>query len=178
MTTARKTTTTTKKTTTKTTAKKKHERLDWANLTVSGTELAELLGLTLPNITAMRSNGNIVPDEEGRYNLKEAVFGYCKRMREKKVGDGASKSELELENMALKNEKLKTSLRTWRVQRDREIGLAIIQGMVSVMTDLKEQCKLVPKLPEAIDDMIKAIQEIDMEQISYLVEGETEEEDE
>ena len=178
MTTAKKTTTTAKKTTTKTTAKKKHEKLDFASFTITGTELAELLGLTLPNVTQMRLNGNIVPDDEGRYNAKDAIAGYCKRMREKKAGDGASKSELELENMFLKNEKLKTTLRSWRVQRDREVGLAIIQGMVTAMTELKDQCKLVPKLPEAIDELIKVIKEIDMEQISYLVEGENEDDEE
>jgi hypothetical protein len=124
----------------------------------------------------MKLNGNLVPDADGRFNLKDAVSSYCKRMREKRSGD--SKSELELEQVALKNEKIREQLKSWRMQRDREIGLEILQGITTAMTELKDECKLVPRLPEAIDKFIARVNEIDIEQISYKIEGENEDDDE
>lgn len=172
--------TTTKKTATKTATKKttaaKKEKLDLATFAVTQAELASILGLATSNITPMVQNGMMVKDEDGKFNLRDSVSGYCKRMREKRSGD--SKSELELEQVFLKNEKLKTQLQSWRMQRDREVGLAIIQGIVTTMTKLKESCRLVPKLPEEIDEFIRVVQDIDLEKISYLIEGETEDDDE
>lgn len=164
------------KTATKKTATAKKEKLDLATFAVTQAELASILGLATSNITPMVQNGMMVKDEDGKFNLRDSVSGYCKRMREKRVGD--SKSELELENTFLKNEKLKTQLQSWRMQRDREVGLAIIQGIVTTMTKLKESCRLVPKLPEEIDEFIRVVQDIDLEKISYLIEGENEDDDE
>ena len=154
----------------------KKEKLDLATFAVTQAELASILGLATSNITPMVQNGMMVKDEDGKFNLRDSVSGYCKRMREKRSGD--SKSELELEQVFLKNEKLKTQLQSWRMQRDREVGLAIIQGIVTTMTKLKESCRLVPKLPEEIDEFIRVVQDIDLEKISYLIEGETEDDDE
>ena len=164
------------KTATKKTATAKKEKLDLATFAVTQAELASILGLATSNITPMVQNGMMVKDEDGKFNLRDSVSGYCKRMREKRSGD--SKSELELEQVFLKNEKLKTQLQSWRMQRDREVGLAIIQGIVTTMTKLKESCRLVPKLPEEIDEFIRVVQDIDLEKISYLIEGETEDDDE
>jgi len=164
------------KTATKKTATAKKEKLDLATFAVTQAELASILGLATSNITPMVQNGMMAKDEDGKFNLRDSVSGYCKRMREKRVGD--SKSELELENTFLKNEKLKTQLQSWRMQRDREVGLAIIQGIVTTMTKLKESCRLVPKLPEEIDEFIRVVQDIDLEKISYLIEGENEDDDE
>lgn len=173
--TTEKSATTAKKSTAKTTAKKKTEKLDLDNLTASATELAYILGIATSNITVQVQNGGMTPDENGRFNVRDTVSAYCKKWREKKSGD--SKSELELENVFLKNEKLKTQLQTWRMQRDREIGLAIIQAIVSTMTELKDECKLVPRLPEAIDKFIAKVQDIDLEKISYVIEGENEDDE-
>ena len=165
----------TAKTTTKKTVKKTAEKLDLTAYTVTQADLASILGLATSNITPMVQAGLMVKDADGRFNLKESVNGYCKRLREKKTGD--SKSELELENIALKNEKLKEQLRSWRMQRDREVGLAIIQAVTTAMDELKNECKLVPRLPEAIEEFIGRVNDIDVDQISYLVEGENEEEE-
>ena len=169
-------TTTTKKKAVKKTTKKTVEKLDLDNLTASATELAYILGIATSNITVQVQNGGMVPDENGRFNVRDTVSAYCRKWREKKAGD--SKSELELENVALKNERLKEQLKSWRMQRDREIGLAIIQAVTTAMENLKNECKLVPRLPEAIDEFIAKVKDIDLEQISYLVEGENEDDEE
>ena len=159
-------------------AKKKFEKLDLDTFTVSLNELAYILGLASGNITVMVQNGAVVKDADGRVNLRDTVSSYCRRMRERKEGPGASKTSLELENIALKNEKLKEQLRSWRMQRDREVGLAIMQALRTAMDRLKDECKLVPAICEVIDGMLDAIDQVDLDGISYEVEGESEEDEE
>ena len=169
----------TSKKTTKAVAKKtvkKPEKLDLDTFTVSQTELGYILGIATANISPMVQAGVMVKDADGRFNLRDSVSGYCRRMRERKSGD--SKSELELENIALKNEKLKEQLRSWRMQRDREVGLAIIQSLRSTMNRLKDECKLVPAICEVIDGMVDAIEKVDITEISYEIEGETDDDEE
>lgn len=162
--------------TAKKTAAKKFEKLDLDTFTVSQTELGYIIGLATANISPMVQAGVMTKDADGRFNLRDSVSGYVKRMRERKGGD--SKSELELEQIALKNEKLKEQLRSWRMQRDREVGLAIIQALRNAMEKLKNECKMVPPICEAIDGLINALARIDIENISYEIEGETDEDDE
>lgn len=167
------------KTTSKSTSKKtvkKSEKIDLDTFTVSQTELASILGIATANITPMLQNGNLVKDENGRLNLRDSVSAYCKRMRERK--DTNSKTDLELEHIALKNEKLKEQLRSWRMQRDREVGLAIIQSLRTTMNKLKDECKLVPAISEVIDGFIDAIEKVDVTEISYEIEGETDDDEE
>lgn len=169
----------TSKKTTKAVAKKtvkKPEKLDLDTFTVSQTELGYILGIATANISPMVQAGVMVKDADGRFNLRDSVSGYCRRMRERKSGD--SKSELELENIALKNEKLKEQLRSWRMQRDREVGLAIIQSLRSTMNRLKDECRLVPAICDVIDGMVDAIEKVDITEISYEIEGETDDDEE
>ena len=174
-----KTTTKTKpKTKTKSSAGSKTEKLDLDTFTVSQTELGYILGLATANISPMVQAGVMAKDADGRFNLRDAVSGYCKRMRDRKEGNGKSKTDLELEHIALKNEKLREQLRTWRMQRDREVGLAIIQSLRTTMNRLKDECKLVPAICEVIDGFIDAIDKVDIESISYEIEGETDDDDE
>ena len=181
MATTKKTTKTATKTAVKTVPRKnppkKSERLDLDALTVSQTELATILGIASSNITPLLQNGSLVKLGDGRLNLRDSVSGYCKRLRERKEGAG-SKTDLELEHIALKNEKLREQLRSWRMQRDREVGLAIIQALRSTMNRLKDECKLVPAICEVIDGMVDAIEKVDIESISYEIEGEVDDDEE
>ena len=77
----------------------------------------------------------------------------------------------------MKNEKIKEELRSWRLQRDREVGLAIIQALRSAMQRLKTECGMIPVITDAIDGLIKAIDSVDVESISYIVEGEADEDE-
>lgn len=170
--------TTTKKSTTakKTTAKPKAEKIDFATLTVSGTELAAVLGLTLPNVTQMKLNGNLVPDEDGRFNLKDAVSSYCKRMREKKEGK-ASKSDIETETAKLKLDNLRLKNRDWRMTRDRQVATEILTRLASAMMNFREQAKMNPALVAAIDEMITGIKDVDIDNIPQIIEGDDEEDE-
>ena len=165
-----------KKTTAKTTSAKKAEKIDFATLTVSGTELAAVLGLTLPNVTQMKLNGNLVPDEDGRFNLKDAVSSYCKRMREKKEGK-QSKSDIDTETAKLKLDNLRIKNRDWRMTRDRQVATEILNKLVGAMMNFREQAKLNPALVNAIDDLISNINDVDIDGIPQIVEGGDEEDD-
>lgn len=161
------------KKTVKKTKEKTREKIDVKTLDVTQTDLAYCLGITTANITGFIQNGLLHKNSNGRMNLVECVSTYCKSLRERKAGTG--KSDLELENLALKNEKLKESLRTWRMQRDREVAMAILDAQRNAMQRLRDECKLVPALCQVIDGMIDCINRVDVENISYTVEGETDE---
>jgi len=146
--------------------------------TVSATELGYIVGLATANINPMVQAGVITKDADGRFNLRDTVSAYCKRMRERSQGSGKNKTDLELEHIALKNEKIREQLKSWRMQRDREVGLAIIQSLRTTMNRLKDECKLVPAICEVIDGFIDAIDKVDIESISYEIEGETDDDEE
>jgi len=171
------TTKATTKTKPKTKPKSKPEKLDLDAFTVTQTELGYILGIATANISPMVQAGVMTKDADGRFNLRDAVSGYCKRMRDRKEGNGKSKTDLELEHIALKNEKLREQLRSWRMQRDREVGLAIIQSLRTTMNQLKDECKLVPAICEVIDGFIDAIEKVDITEISYEIEGENDDDD-
>ena len=164
------------KKTTKKVVKKATEKIDIKALDCTQTDLAYCLGITTANITGFIQNGMMKKNANGRMNLVECISTYCKSLRERKAGTG--KTDLELENLALKNEKLKESLRSWRLQRDREVAMAILEAQRNAMQRLREECKLVPALCQVIDGMIECINRVDVDNISYTVEGETEEDGE
>lgn len=139
-------------------------------------ELGYLLGLGTSNIAGFVQTGLMRKTSGGKLPLMESVSAYCRSLRERKAG--SSKSDLELENIALKNEKLKEQLRSWRMQRDREVAMVILEAQRNTLQKLREECKLVPALVEAIDEYIGCIDRTDIEQISCTVEGEQEDEDE
>ena len=175
--------TTTKKTTTKTTktvAKKtvkKPEKLDLDTFTVSQTELASILGIATANITPMLQNGNLVKDENGRLNLRDSVSDYCKRLRERKDGT-KSKSDIDTETAIWKLQNIKQKNKEWRMTRDRQIGTEILNRLSSAMCELREMAKLNPALVEAIDMMTSMIGSVNVDDISVIVEGDDEEDDE
>ena len=165
-----------KKTTAKKTAAKKPERFKIKELEGTGADVAYLIGVTSANITQLEQTNTIHRLDNGMFNLVDSVSSYCRALRDRKQGN--SKTDLELENLALKNEKLKEALRSWRMQRDREVAMAILEAQRNAMQRLREECKLVPALVQVIDGMMECINSVDVEQISYIVEGENEEEDE
>lgn len=173
-----KTTTAAKAATTKkrATAKAKTPpRLDLDRLTVSKTEMAHILGLAAANITALIQNGGMTEDEDGRLNLRDNVREYCQRMRERKAGDGRSKSDIETETAVWKLENIKIKNRDWRMQRDRECALEITRTLANAMMELREQAKMNPALVEAFTKMIEAIGQVNIDTIALAVEGEEDE---
>jgi len=149
--------------------------VDINSVELSQTDLAYCLGITTANITGFIQNGLLKKNANGKMDLVECVSTYCKSLRERKAGTG--KTDLELENLALKNEKIKEALRSWRMQRDREVAMAILDAQRNAMLKLREECKLVPALVEVIDGMLSNIDKTDVADICYTVEGETEDEE-
>ena len=167
----------TTKTKTEKTTKTKKPKLDFLEFDLTGAELATLLGCSVNNVNELTKTGTLEKNADNRYNARDNISKYIKILRERKQGN--SKTDLELENIALKNEKLKEQLRSWRMQRDRECGLAIIQALRTAMQRLKADIgATTPEISNAIDGLIKAIECIDIDSISYMVEGEEVEEDE
>jgi phage terminase Nu1 subunit (DNA packaging protein) len=176
MATAKKTTTksSSKSTTMKTT--KKSTKLDLDSFTVSQTELASILGIATANITPMLQNGNLVKDENGRLNLRDSVSAYCKRMRERKDGK-QSKSDIETETAKIKLDNLRLKNRDWRMTRDRQVATEILNRLSGAMMSFREQAKLNPALVDAIDELISNIGTVNADDISVIVEGDDEEDD-
>ena len=166
----------TTKTKTEKTVKVKKPKLDFLEFDLTAAELATLLGCSVNNVAELTKTGTLEKNPDGRYNARDNISRYVKILRERK--QGTNLSELQLENIALKNEKIKAQLRSWRMQRDRECGLAIIQALRTAMQRLKADIgATTPAISEAIDGLIKAIESIDIDSISYIVVGENEEDE-
>lgn len=167
----------TAKTATKRTTKKTSEKLDLSSFTVTQADLASILGIATSNITPMVQAGLMVKDENGRFNLRDTVSGYCKRIKDRKEGK-ASKSDIETETSAWKLDNIKQKNRDWRMQRDREVALEITRTLTNAMTELREKAKMNPALVEEIDRMLEAIGSVNVDSVSLAVEGEDTEDEE
>lgn len=155
---------------------KKPEKIDFSTFTVSQAELATLLGLATANITPMVQQGTMVKDADGRFNLLESVSGYVKRMRERKSGAG-SKSDLDAELQYWKIEKAKNAVRDFRMNRDREVCLAVLSALTNAMAELKKELGGDPGVGRAIDRFIERVNSVDVDGVSYLVEGDGDEDE-
>ncbi len=157
-------------------AKKKFEKLDMDNFTVNQPELATILGLASPNITAMIQNGNLVKDADGRFNLRDSVSGYCKRLRERKEGK-QSKTDIDTETAIWKLQNIKQKNKEWRMSRDRMVATEILSRLSNAMLELREMAKLNPALVEAIDMMVQMIGNVNVDDVPAIIEGTDEEEE-
>lgn len=172
-----KTTTKTTKTTAKKTVKKTAEKLDLATFTVTQADLASILGIATSNITPMVQAGLMVKDEDGRFNLRDAVSGYCKRMKDRKEGK-QSKSDIDTETAKWKLQNLVAKNRDWRMNRDRQIATEILNKLAGAMMNFREQAKMNPALVTAIDEMLSGIGSVNVDEIPSIIEGGDEEDDE
>lgn len=148
-------------------------KLDLDSLTASPSEMAYILGLNTSNITACIQQGHMTKDADGRLNVRDSVSSYCKRMRERKGGK-SSANNLDDQLKFWKAQKLKEQVRSWRVSRDREIALAILQQLRNPLQSLRERLRLVPNVGEELDALESAIDGVDIETALDIVEGEDE----
>ena len=156
--------------------KKTKEKIDVKTLDVTQTDLAYCLGITTANITGFIQNGLLHKNSNGRMNLVECVSAYCKRMRERKDGK-ASKSDIETETAKLKLDNLRLKNRDWRLTRDRQVATEILNRLAGTMMTFREQAKLNPALVDAIDELIASIASVNPDNVSLIVEGDDEEDD-
>ncbi len=169
------TTTKSGKSSKKTAPKKK---LDLDTLDASAVELGCILGVTSPSITQAVQSGTLAKNADGRFNIRDAVSSYCKRLRELKKTAQKSKSDIEQETLEWKLDLIKQKSRDWRMQRDRECALEILHSLATAVGELKEEAKMNPALCDAFDRLLSKIEAVNVDSISLAVEGEEEEEDE
>lgn len=142
-------------------------------ITLTGSQLAYLYGLVASNVTAFYSRGLLERGEDGRYNLADSVRRYCAYLRDKREG-GKSANNLDDQLKFWKAQKLKEQVRSWRVSRDREIALAILQQLRNPLQSLRERLRLVPNVGDELDALESALDSVDIETALDIVEGEDE----
>lgn len=167
---------TTRKTTRKTTTKSVANKVKIKELNCSGSEIAYVIGVTTAAITQMEQTNTIHRNEDGTFNLVDAVSSYCRALRDRKKE--SNKSEIELETAQYKLLNLKIKNRDWRMQRDRLIATEVLKALTEAVGGLREKAKMNPALCEEFDHVLSQIGRIDVDSISLLVEGDEEEEDE
>ena len=84
--------------------------------------------------------------------------------------------ELEEEALKLKNEKYKLYLINWRKDRDRLIGMAIVESLKTSLMALQDAIKKGMDINRAIDKVLKSIDAIDLDIVLSDVEVEGEDE--
>lgn len=142
-----------------------------SDLKVNGKELGDVFGVSRAAISQMRQAGQLTADADGLYNLREAATAYIARLRGRGVGRPAAKSELEAEALRWKIENLKIQNRDWRLQRDRETVLAIMQSLATLMADMRRAISEGGNIQAALTRLADGITEIDPEDIIMRVEG-------
>ena len=141
-------------------------------ITLTGSQLAYLYGLVASNVTAFYSRGLLERGEDGRYNLADSVRCYCAYLRDKCRGGKSSANNLDDQLKFWKAQKLKEQVRSWRVSRDREIALAILQQLRNPLQSLRERLRLVPNVGDELDALESALDSVDIETALDIVEGE------
>lgn len=148
---------------------------DYGEIRVGGSELAQWLGVSMSAITGMRTAGKLTQGEDGKYNLKDEVLRYISELKERKSKrEGGS---IEEETAFWKLQNLKQKNRDWRQQRDRMVATEICKALIATLQELKGSATDAPRVVEAIDATIKAVDAIDVDLISMAVEGETEDDE-
>ena len=87
----------------------------------------------------------------------------------------SNRIELEEEALKLKNEKYKLYLRDWRKDRDRLIGLAIVEALKTSLMALADAIKKGMDINKAIDRVLKSIKAMDLDIVLSAVEVDEEE---
>jgi hypothetical protein len=142
-------------------------------------DLSLFLGITENSVRDLRSKGVFAYDDDGQLDLAKCVSAYVKWLKDapKRKPVKSGKSALDEELTIWKIEKAKMAIRDFRLQRYREVALAVLAALRKTAENLKQECKLVPRLTEAIDAFITAIGAVDVDSIAYSVEGEDSEDD-
>lgn len=179
--------TTAKKSETKTAAKRKavakelkkdvrkgvRRNLTWIGIQ---SDLADFLNLSDSQTNALKRKGLYEPDENGEFDVMVAVRQYVTELRSRKSGTG-SKSDLDAELQYWKIEKAKNSVRDFRMNRDREVCLAVLNVLTNAMAELKKELGSDPGVGRAIDRFIERVNAVDVDGVSYLIEGEGDEDE-
>ena len=144
-------------------------------LRVNASAVAEFLGVSRNAVALWRKAGIIAPDNDERYNLRDVARAYIARLKARTGADGEEKLDDTLKFWKI--ERAKQAVRSWRLQRDREVALVILQRLASKVADLRSAIEGGEDVRRAIDALLDGIADEQAEDIAYTVEGdETEDE--
>ena len=149
------------------------KEFDLNELRVNAATCAEFLGLVRGTLTHWKNAGIIEPDEDGKYNLRDVAREYISRLKKK----GGNESSLDDTLKFWKIERAKQAVRSWRLQRDREVALVILQRLASKVADLRSAIEDGGDVRRAIDALLDGIADEPAEDIAYTVEGDDENEE-
>jgi len=174
-----KTTKTTAKTATKTASKTKPTTAtELRKVLVSRDTMAYCLGVMSTTVTQLAQQGILRPDTDtGYYPAMEGVASYISKLRQELKEAKKAKHSQDDELTFWKTEKTKQQVKSWRQSRDREIALQVLAAIRNAINALKDSCRQHPDLLPAIEDAIKAIDTVDLDRVSDIVEGDTDTED-
>jgi hypothetical protein len=151
---------------------------DLRKVRVTGYALANVLNVQESDVERVRKQGLFKRDRDGHYGLVDCVQAWCLRLKEgRKNAAPADKNGLDAQQAFWKTEKLKQQVRSWRVQRDRATALAVVEQIRSAMLQLRERLKDVRGIGRDFDELLAAVDNVDVEAACAVVEGEDEEEE-
>ena len=142
---------------------------------VTATELSRWLGISISQIGQMRNQGKMEQGEDGLYDLRVEVGKYIAFLKERRGERAANSVEAETAYWKLQN--LKQKNRDWRLQRDRLIATEIVRSLSARLSDLRTACRDCPEAVAAMDALIAAAGNVDVELTAMAVEGEDEEDE-
>ncbi|MBO4513511.1 MAG: hypothetical protein J5746_12175 [Victivallales bacterium] len=135
---------------------------------VSGCALAACLGIARNSVTQYDQQGLFKAGPDGTYPLVECILAFVDRLR--KRDQRKSRNSLDDELQFWKTEKVKQQVKTWRQQRDRDIALAILDGLKGTAARVRDALKGTAAA-DALDALAAAIDATDLDRISDIVEG-------
>ena len=146
-------------------------------LRVNASAVAEFLGVSRNAVALWRKAGLIAPDNDERYNLRDVARAYIARLKARTGADGEEKLDDTLKFWKI--ERAKQAVRSWRLQRDREVALVILQRLASKVADLRSAIAAGGEdVRSAIDALLDGIADEPAEDIAYTVEGDETENEE
>jgi hypothetical protein len=145
--------------------------------TVTGSELAEWLGVSAAAITKMKQAKRIVPLPDGKYVLKDTVRAYCIELRGKKASQGEGK-DLQRTIDYWRGENLKAKNLRWRLGYGRDIARAIIEQLRASVNNFRlvVEREASPAILEAILRLAEGLRQINPDDVVYDVDDEGDDE--
>lgn len=161
-------------------AKKKQalRAVDFQAMQVSGAVVAAFLGMTQSAVTQQCNMGVVRQNADGTFPLVDTVRDYVAKLKQDRRNVApADRDGLDAHQTFWKTEKLKQQVRSWRVQRDRATALAVVEQIRSAMLQLRERLKDVRGIGRDFDELLAAVDAVDVEAACAVVEGEEDEEE-
>ena len=135
---------------------------------VSVSEIASWLGMAPSAVYGLKQKGGVV-ERNGGYELKKSVLAYISYLKKRQDEKAAAQDD---ELKFWKIEKAKEAVRSWRMGRDRQVCVAVLDRLRSAVAELRTAAQGHADVVKALGRLAGAIEDIAPEDIFYTVEGE------